>query len=441
MTKFILRALVTLLFSLPTFSQSVLSSSLPITDHHMHIWSLQASQLVTQPLPPRVELPTELDKLLRDKERLSKQRSFDAIKDLYTNDLLASDAGVPMWLQGEKAIHYIAESTVMNSLLPTAYNIDGSEGYIAGFEVSSDRTQTPLSNFLYVIRKGTDGKWRIAVESFTMTGPPVAAARTADKLIAGMDAAGIKKAAVLSVAYWFGNPRRNVQDQYPKVRAENDWVLEQASKYPGRLYPFFSFNPLSEYALAEIDRCAKIGKFAGIKLHIGNSQVDMLNPDHVAKLKAVFAAANKYRLPIVIHLWTSDPKYGAPHSKAFLEQVLPAAPDIPVQIAHMAATGPGYTSDDAMEVFADAAEHGDPRMKNVYFDVASDAIATSPQPVLDIVAKRLRQVGMNHVLFGSDWSPGSSNEEPGLAWRSFRRLAFSETEFRTVANNVAPYLK
>lgn len=441
MTKFIFRALVTLLFSLPTFSQSVLRSSLPITDHHMHIWSLQASQLVTQPLPPRVELPTELDKLLRDKERLSKQRSFDAIKDLYTNDLLASDAGVPMWLQGEKAIHYIAESTVINSLLPTAYNINGSEGYIAGFEVSSDSTQTPLSNFLYVIRKGTDGKWRIAVESFTMTGPPVAAARTADKLIAGMDAAGIKKAAVLSVAYWFGNPRRNVQDQYSKVRAENDWILDQAVKYPGRLYPFFSFNPLSDYALAEIDRCAKIGKFAGIKLHIGNSQVDMLNPDHVAKLKAVFAAANKYRLPIVIHLWTSDPKYGAPHSKAFLEQVLPAAPDIPIQIAHMAATGPGYTSDDAMEVFADAAEHGDPRMKNVYFDVASDVIATSPQPVLDIVAKRLRQVGMNHVLFGSDWSLGSSNEEPGLAWRSFRRLALSETEFRTVANNVAPYLK
>lgn len=441
MNKLIFLTLATLLSFVSIYPQIAVNSSVPVADHHMHIWSIQASQLVTQPLPPRVELPTELDKLLRDKERLSKQRSFDAIKDLYTNDLLASDAGVPMWLQGEKAIHYIAESTVMNSLLPTAYNINGSEGYIAGFEVSSDSTQTPLSNFLYVIRKGTDGKWRIAVESFTMTGPPVAAARTADKLIAGMDAAGIKKAAVLSVAYWFGNPRRNVQDQYPKVRAENDWILDQAVKYPGRLYPFFSFNPLSDYALAEIDRCAKIGKFAGIKLHIGNSQVDMLNPDHVAKLKAVFAAANKYRLPIVIHLWTSDPKYGAPHSKAFLEQVLPAAPDIPVQIAHMAATGPGYTSDDAMEVFADAAEHGDPRMKNVYFDVASDAIATSPQPVLDIVAKRLRQVGMNHVLFGSDWSPGSSNEEPGLAWRSFRRLALSETEFRTVANNVAPYLK
>jgi predicted TIM-barrel fold metal-dependent hydrolase len=80
-------------------------------------------------------------------------------------------------------------------------------------------------------------------------------------------------------------------------------------------------------------------------------------------------------------------------------------------------------------------------LKNVYFDVASDVIATSPRSVLDLVAKRLRQVGMKHVLFGSDWSPGSSNEEPGLAWRSFLRLPLTEEEFRTVANNVAPYLK
>jgi len=432
--------LVVFLLSVSSFSHAQ-SSSVPVADHHMHIWSLKASQLVTEPLPPKVDLPPDLDKLLRDKERLSKQRSVDAIKDLYTDDLIAMDAGSPMWLQGDRAIRFIAESTVMNTLLPTAFSINGNEGYIAGTEVSSDANQTPLSNFLYVIRKGADGKWRVAVETFTAAGPAVAAARTADALIAGMDAAGVKKAAVLSVAYWFGNPRRNVQDQYPKVRAENDWILEQAAKYPGRLYPFFSFNPLADYAIDEIERCAKIGKFAGIKLHIGNGRIDMLNPEHVAKLKAVFAAANKHRLPIVIHLWTSDPKYGAPHSRAFLEQVLPAAPDIPIQIAHMAATGPGYTSDDAMEVFANAVEKGDPRMKNVYFDVASDAVASSPDAVLEQVAKRLRQVGMKRVLFGSDWSPGSTNEEPGLAWRSFRRLPLTEAEFRIVANNMAPYLK
>src|SRR6476659_7206006 len=104
--------LVVFLLSVSSFSHAQ-SSSVPVADHHMHIWSLQASQLVTEPLPPKVDLPPDLDKLLKDKERLSKVRSVDALKDLYTDDLVALDAGAPMWLSGDRAIHYIAESTVM----------------------------------------------------------------------------------------------------------------------------------------------------------------------------------------------------------------------------------------------------------------------------------------------------------------------------------------
>jgi predicted TIM-barrel fold metal-dependent hydrolase len=73
--------------------------------------------------------------------------------------------------------------------------------------------------------------------------------------------------------------------------------------------------------------------------------------------------------------------------------------------------------------------------------VASDVVAGSPKSVLEIVARRLRQVGMSHVLFGSDWVPGKSNEAPGTAWQSFRRLPLTEDEFRAVAANAAPYLK
>ena len=438
--KLLCRYLIVVIGVASAFAFAAFGQNVPVADHHTHIWSLNASTLVTEPLPKPVELPAELSQLLRDKERFSQAKNIEATKNLFTADAVVLDPTGPYWLSGSRAVNWDASSTLIHKLVPTAFDIGATGGYIAGYEADTDSAATPLSNFLYVLKKGEDGKWRISAESFTLDGPPTPRSITADELIAGLDAAGIKKAAVLSVAYWFGNPRRNVQDPYPKVRAENDWLLEQTSKYPNRLYPFFSFNPLADYALDEIERCAKTGKYAGIKLHIGNGRIDMLNPEHVAKLKAVFAAANRHRLPIVIHLWTSDPAYGARHSKAFLEQVLPAAPDIPVQIAHMAATGPGYTSDDAMEVFADAAEAHDPRMKNVWFDVASDAIATTPQATLDLIAKRLRQVGMKHILFGSDWAPGKSNESPAQAWQSFRRLPLTEEEFRTVATNVAPYL-
>src|SRR5829696_6212053 len=46
---------------------------------------------------------------------------------------------------------------------------------------------------------------------------------TARDVIALLDSAGIRRAVVLSVAYIYGSPKRNVEDEYAKVRAENDW--------------------------------------------------------------------------------------------------------------------------------------------------------------------------------------------------------------------------
>lgn len=58
------------------------------------------------------------------------------------------------------------------------------------------------------------------------------------ELIALLDSAGIRKAAVMSTAYMFGRPSRVVEDEYAKVRAENDWTGAQAARYPGRLRAF-----------------------------------------------------------------------------------------------------------------------------------------------------------------------------------------------------------
>jgi ketosteroid isomerase-like protein len=135
---------------------------------------------------------------LRDKERLSKERTVAAVKDLYTEDAVVQDIGGPYWLQGEPAVRYVAENTVISRLLPTAFQVNGTSGYVAGIEVTDVNGKVnPVSNFLYVIRKGTDGKWRVAVETFTLTGWPVAKPVTAEELIAGLDAAGIEHASVL----------------------------------------------------------------------------------------------------------------------------------------------------------------------------------------------------------------------------------------------------
>ena len=47
-----------------------------------------------------------------------------------------------------------------------------------------------------------------------------------------------------------------LEDEYAKVQAENDWVVQQMARYPERLVPFCGVNPLKDYALQELERCA-----------------------------------------------------------------------------------------------------------------------------------------------------------------------------------------
>src|SRR5258706_16304208 len=136
--------------------------------------------------------------------------------------------------------------------------------------------------------------------------PPAPAAPvapiTANDLITLLDAAGIKRAVILSTAYIWSQPRRKVPNDYERVRADNDWTAEQVALYPNRLVAFCSVNPVREYALEELARCSKNPHFRGLKLHFGNSVVDYHNPQHVEQVRRVFAGANGYLMPIVVHM-------------------------------------------------------------------------------------------------------------------------------------------
>jgi predicted TIM-barrel fold metal-dependent hydrolase len=225
-------------------------------------------------------------------------------------------------------------------------------------------------------------------------------ALTAREVVALLDSAGIRRALVLSVAYIYGSPARSIVDEYAKVRAENDWTAAQAAEYPDRLRAFCGFNPLEEYALEELTRCARNPKLRhGIKLHFGNSDVQLENPAHVEQLRRVFRAANEHHMAIVVHLRASISKkrpYGPVQARAFLEQLLPAAPDIPVQVAHLAGTGPGYEdppADSVMAVLAEAVEKRDPRTRRLWFDVTTVVDRNISSATAALVAKRIRQVG------------------------------------------------
>lgn len=266
----------------------------------------------------------------------------------------------------------------------------------------------------------------------------------ADKLIPMLDSAGIRRALVLALGYSWGNPRRNVENEYEKVKAENDWVAAQVARYPERLRAFCSFNPLKDYALDELARCGTIPQLrSGLKLHIGNAALNYHNPQHLERLRHVFRAANERRIAIVIHMRASISQgmpYGGEEARIFFDSILPAAPDIPVQIAHLAGHG-GYDAitDSALAVFVDAIARQDPRTRQLWLDVTTVARNATPE-VANLLVTRIRQLGVQRVLFGSDAATGG-NLPPRESWADFRKLPLTEAEFQTIASNVAPYMR
>jgi predicted TIM-barrel fold metal-dependent hydrolase len=263
-------------------------------------------------------------------------------------------------------------------------------------------------------------------------------------LIALLDTAHIEYAVVLSVAYIWGAPGRHFDDEYERVKAENDWTSEQVGRYPDRLRGYCSVNPLKAYALTELARCSRDPHLHyGLKLHFGNSVVDYHNAEHIARVREVFGAANGYRMPMLVHMRASISQklpYGRDEARIFLDQLLPAAPDVNVQIAHLAGTG-DYADppvDAALSVFVEAIARNDPRTKRLYFDVTTSVPEHVPDDEAKLIAMRIRQLGVQRILYGSDAAAGG-NLPPKEGWGAFCQIPLTDREFTAIANSLAPF--
>jgi uncharacterized protein len=412
----------------------------PRADHHQHVASPAAAAHSSDSPLPSVVLPRELALLLE----LRAERWNDAARlaELFTDSAVVLDDDGPVWAVGRDAVSgYLAALFVRaHWITPVAYGVHGSGAYIVGYY--SRDIESGVRHFGHVhlsLVRGSDARWRIAAESPRFPGVYTQSPRTADDVIAELDAAATERAVLLSTAYWFGSARGGAPDEYEKVRAENDWAAAEGARYPGRLVAFCGVNPLRDYAVEEITRCARHTAVRGIKLHFGNSRVNLRDSSHVVRLRRVFSTADAHGLAIVAHLWTG-PEYeqtGGTDASVFLTQLLPAAPRVTVQIAHMA--GGGRSTDAALAVFAEAIAANDPGTRQLYFDVAT-LIGGQSDEGLRRDVERMRQIGLDRILWGSDIPP--SNPVARDAWLAFRiRVPLTEAEFRTVAGNVAPYLR
>jgi predicted TIM-barrel fold metal-dependent hydrolase len=421
--------------------------ALPAVDHHQHLFSPAISALLSEGTVSPVTPPRELDELIAARARAN--RDITVLEQLYTSDAVMLRSNSVSWIRGADSIvgwWKANQNAGVLRLTPVAALIDGTRGHIAAY-ITTGPVETPrhVAQVLLSVAKGPSGSWRIAAEALATSGPTVVPPIPATTLISLLDAANIQSAAVLSVAYIFGSPAFSFSDEYERVKAENDWTSQQVAAYPQRLRGFCSFNPLKDYALAELSRCANDPHLrTGLKLHFASSGVDLKNPEHVAKVRQVFRAANDLRMAIVVHLRTSPPRtYGAEEARIFLNQIIPAAPDVPVQIAHLAGSGPGYNdprANEALSVFADAVAAKAAGTSRLLFDVTTRIDLNISRDDARLAVAQMRKIGLDRILFGSDAAIGG-NLPPRQAWAAFRQLPLSEDEFRMIANNVAPYMR
>jgi uncharacterized protein len=108
-----------------------------------------------------------------------------------------------------------------------------------------------------------------------------------------------------------------------------------------------------------------------------------------------------------------------------------------VCVASAAAGGYDAPSvDEALEVFVEAIGKAATRPARLYFDASGVAGLGEWAGKADRIATRIRQLGVQRVLYGSDGA--TDRFKPRGALAAFRQLPLSDDEFRTIVSNVAP---
>lgn len=422
------------------------ASIVPRVDHHQHIVGPRAS-IPWPALAPAADLPPGLGRVIQERNRI---KGAEDVGNLYTDTARIVDvqAESQPWVLGRDAI-----ARVVNSYKPAtrfvahSFAMGDSVAHVGGVAVTEGVPESRM-NFVLGLKKDERGAWRIDTEQATpippppFAGPPFAGQLAADQLIRDLDETGIQRAVLLSAAYFFSSQRNWSGDEYANVRAENDWVAAQVARYPNRLVAFCGVSPLKDYAVEEVRRCASQLRMKGLKLHFRSSRVDVLNPEHLEKVRRVFRTANELGLALVVH--TNVRPYGREQAEVFLKELLPAAPSVVVQIAHF--WGGNEFVPAALDVFAEAVASGDPRAKNLYFDLTevepAAVFSGNTSETMQAIVRRIRRIGLKRILYGSDAAATADAPPTSLRWARLRhKLPLTNEELKVIAGNVAPYMR
>lgn len=209
---------------------------------------------------------------------------------------------------------------------------------------------------------------------------PKARMATADELVAALDEAGVDAAVVMGVGW----------TDMGLAACANDYLLESALRFPGRIVPFCGVSPAwGDAAVREVQRCAAAGAKGVGELHPDPQEFDLTSVETMAPL---MDEARRLGLAVMVH--ASEPvghRYtgkGETIPEKLVAFIQPF-PDNVIVCAHWGGGLPFYA------IMPDVAK----TLRNVYFDSAASPFLYMPK----VFRVALELLGPEKILFATDY--------------------------------------
>lgn len=196
---------------------------------------------------------------------------------------------------------------------------------------------------------------------------------------------GLGRVVCLSSAYFF--------DDEESAQLENDFVARESSKFPDSMIPYGSVKVGTEWMAREFLRCTEVLKIKGLKIHLSNNKVSLLDTEKRQSLKYLFQSAGDRSIPVLIHFnyWSTD---------EFIEliKLMLSFPKTKFILAHAL-----LTNFRNLGLLAAVYVENPKLPRNIFIDISGALVFFHDSPEEETFYWYLRKLGMNRVIFGSDF--------------------------------------
>jgi predicted TIM-barrel fold metal-dependent hydrolase len=189
-------------------------------------------------------------------------------------------------------------------------------------------------------------------------------------------------------AMWFGGPNQALQGDPARVRESNDRLIALSAKHPA-LMPIATVHPYDgEAAFTELRRIAARGVKV-VKIHAHTQRFDVADP----RVLALTKVAGEVGVIVLM-----DNASILPGDCENLFNLALQAPKTTFIFAHL-----GGMNFRFWNILAAARTADGLFANNIYFDISAMVAIVADSPIEEEFVWTIRNVGVDHVLFGSDF--------------------------------------